>query len=281
MSVGRIGLRLHDAAAGTLRERAGFARAQGFTCVHLALSKTLGKEYMAPGVLTPGLAAQVVDDMNGLDIAVLGCYLNLATPDEDDYRAVLKKYIAHLRFAMWARAGVVGTETGNPNKEYRYDPEKSHTDEALAFFIERLRPVVRAAETLGAVLAIEPVFTHIVCDGKRARRVLDEIDSPNLGIILDPVNLLHESNCQRADQVIGEAIDLLHDDVLVVHMKDYVIADDGRLRSVAAGTGRMDFTAVAEFVRREKPSIQLTLEDTRPDNAEQARRFVDDLLSRA
>ena len=32
-----IGLRVHDSIPGTLKERADFIRAQGFTCVHLAL----------------------------------------------------------------------------------------------------------------------------------------------------------------------------------------------------------------------------------------------------
>ena len=274
----QIGLRLHDAAPGTLAERAAAAKAQGFTCAHLALSKTLGKEYMAPEALTPGLARRVLDDLDGLDTAVLGCYLNLATPDMDEYRDAVKKYTAHLRFAQWLRAGVVGTETGDPNKEYRYDPQLSHTDASLDLFIRRLAPVVEAAEKLGAVLAIEPVFRHIVCDGKRARQVLDAFRSPNLGIILDPINLLDVSNVQDAGRIIEEAIDLLKDDVLVVHIKDYILTDDGSMKAVAAGTGRMDYTAVARFVAEQKPSVQITLENTKPDNAEQARAFVAGLI---
>ena len=36
-----IGIRLHDTAHGTLEERLAFARAQGFSCAHTALSKVL------------------------------------------------------------------------------------------------------------------------------------------------------------------------------------------------------------------------------------------------
>ena len=36
-----IGIRLHDTAPGTLKERLSFARAQGFTCAHVALGMTL------------------------------------------------------------------------------------------------------------------------------------------------------------------------------------------------------------------------------------------------
>ena len=36
-----IGIRLHDTAPGTLKERLAFARKQGFSCAHVALSKVL------------------------------------------------------------------------------------------------------------------------------------------------------------------------------------------------------------------------------------------------
>ena len=36
-----IGIRLHDTRPGTLRERLGFAAAQGFSCVQLAMGKAV------------------------------------------------------------------------------------------------------------------------------------------------------------------------------------------------------------------------------------------------
>ena len=270
-----IGLRLHDSKPGTLSERSLSAASQGFRCVHLALSKVLGSGFMDPMVFTPGLAAHVRSSMNGLDIAVLGCYLNLCTPDESEYARTVEKYVAHLRLAPQISAGVVGTETGNPNTAYRYDPEHSHTDEALEMFIRRVEPVVKAAEKLSALLAIEPVYTHIVSTPKRARRVLDAVASPNLRIIFDPVNLLHPDNLSRRDEVIAEAIELLGKEIDIIHIKDYILREDGKMDSVAAGTGEMDFSAILRFAARIKPGIQMTLENTVPENAENARIFVD------
>lgn len=269
-----IGVRMHDLAQGTLEERAGYAKAQGFSCVHLAMSKVIDPGYMNPAVATPGLAAYLNAALGGLDAAVLGCYLNLAHPDEAAYRAMLPKYAAHLQLCRWMNAGVVGTETGNPNAEYRYDPAASHTEDALALFIDRLRPVVDAAEKIGAVMAIEPVYLHIVHDGRRARRVLDAIHSPNLKIIFDPVNLLHPDNLDRRAYVLDEAIDLLGDDVAVIHLKDYHTQPD-KLVACACGTGEMDYSAVLRFAKACKPHIQMTLENTTPANAEAARLFIE------
>ena len=274
-----IGIRLHDTVPGTLEQRAQAALKQGFTCVHLALGKVLDPSLMEPEKATPGLGTYVKKALNGLDAAVLGCYLNLAHPDEMVYRRTVSQYTAHLRLARFLDAGVVGTETGNPNAGYTYDPENSHSEAALELFIRRVKPVVNAAEKLGAILAIEPVYTHIVSDGKRARRVLDAVASPNLQIILDPVNLLHPDNLIRRDEVIGEAIELLGRDTAVIHLKDYVNEGQKGIRSVAAGLGEMDYTAVLRFALRHKPNIQMTLEDTSPDNAQAAREHIARLIA--
>ena len=271
-----IGIRMHDAAPGTLRERAGFVRDQGFSCVHLSLSKTIDPKLMEPAAATPGLAAQVRRDLGDIDLAVLGCYLNLTHPDESAYRDILKRYRAHIQLARWANAGCVGTETGNPNAAYAYDPLRSHTPEALEMFIRRVAPVVECAENFGVTLAIEPVYTHIVHDGKAARKVLDTIASDNLKIILDPVNLLHTDNVERRDDVIREAIDLLGDDVVIIHMKDYQRTENG-LVSLACGLGEMNYTDILRFAKHQKPFIQMTMEDTKPDNAEAARLHLEAL----
>lgn len=273
-----LGIRMHDAAPGTLAERAQFVKAQGYECVHLALSKVISPAYMDPMVASPGLASFVKKSLDGLDVAVLGCYLNLTHPDESAYKDTVARYVAHLQLAKWMGAGVVGTETGNPNPEYRYDPEHSHTDAALEMFIRRVEPVVKTAEKLGVTLAIEPVYKHIVYDGKRARRALDAIASPNLQIILDPVNLLHPDNLARRDEVIGEAIELLGRDIAVIHIKDYTNNGTDNMPCMAAGLGEMDYSAVLRFAKLKKPHIDMTFEETKPENAQAAREHIQRML---
>ena len=276
----QIGLRLHDSAAAPLPERLRTIRSQGFSCVHIALSKTEGCTAAAEA-LTPGYAMWLkrIFAEAGLDIAVLGNYLNLAHPDPLKYMEIREKYLAHIRFASILGCGMVGTETGAPNERYAYDKESCHSDEALKLFIDRVRPVVRYAEQMGVILAIEPVYKHIVCDPRRARTVLDTIGSPNLQIIFDPVNLLHGDNLADRDSVIGEAIELLGPDIAMIHLKDYVPKEDGsgELAACACGTGQMDYRAVLAFAREKKPYIHATLENTVPENAVAAREFIERL----
>lgn len=279
----QIGIRLHDVnarlapAEQTMEARAAKAREEGFACVHLALSKVMKGVGFDECALTEGLAMHTrrVFAQNGLDIAVLGCYLNLAHPDPDRLRDIQSRYFGHLRAAALMGAGVVGTETGAPNPEYKTDAN-THTGQALDTFIRNLAPVVERAEHWGVAVAIEPVWKHIVYDADRALAVLDAIQSPNLRIILDPVNLLYAGNAGQKEKVIGDAIDKLADHIAVVHLKDFVREGDG-LRSVAAGTGEMDYTQILRFMKERKPYIQATLENTSNDNAVQAREFLQGL----
>ena len=273
-----IGIRLHDTIGTNLEEHLRSAHAQGFRCAHIALSKTLPGCSMkdAPALMTDELAATVRDLLAKYEMqcAVLGCYLNLATPDEAELANTVECYKAHLRFAKAIGATVVGTETGAPNAGYKTCPE-CFTEEALQLFIDRLRPVVQYAEEVGAVIAIEPVCRHIVSTPERAKAVLDAIDSPNLQIILDTVNLLNMHNHIRMDKLVAQSIQLFGDRIRILHMKDYQPVEGAEdVKSMACGTGMMDYTRLLA-VAQAHPGLPMTLEDTVPDNAVAARQHLE------
>lgn len=270
----QLGIRLHDTTKLPFAERIADVHKLGFACGHLALGKVIDEFPTTDEALTPGLAMYIrnVFAKNQVDIAVLGCYLNLANPNQEALKKTVHRYLAHIRFASWLGCGVVGTETGAPNESYSFTPE-CHTEEALQLFIKNLRPVVKYAEQMGVVFAIEPVYRHIVWNPVQARKVLDEINSPNLQIIFDPVNLLDIANYQDREAVIREAIELLGPDIAMVHLKDFRI-EEGRMVSVGCGLGMMDYTEILKFMKERKPFIHATLEDTRPENNQQVKDFI-------
>ncbi len=275
----QIGIRLHDTADLPLEKRLEIVKNQGFSCGHLAISKLMKDIPSGVSALTPGFACYLKKMFlkYDLDIAVLGCYLNLANPDSFALNRNIEQYMAHIRFASVLGCGVVGTETGAPNSEYRYEPA-CHTDKALEVFIKNLRPIVSYAEKMGVILAIEPVYKHIVWNPKCARKVLDQVNSPNLQIIFDPVNLLDVSNLDRCDELFEEAVTLLGKDIAVIHLKDYILDDNGRIVSVASGTGNMDYRRIIKFIKEEKPYIHVIIENTVSDNSEVARKYIVGLL---
>ena len=281
----QLGIRLHDVNASlgdefkTMEKRAEKAREEGFSCVHLAYSKVIKGWTFDNCALTEGLAQYTrrVFRQNDLDVAVLGCYLNLAHPDPEKLKEIQSRYYGSIRVASLLGASVVGTETGAPNAQYKMD-ENTHSKEALETFIRGLAPVVECAEKYGVSMAIEPVWKHIVCTPERARIVLDAIGSRNLRIIFDPVNLLYPGNLNEREELFERIMNLLGDDIAVVHLKDYVPEGDD-LKSIAAGTGEMDYRQILSFMKARKPYIQATLENTTNDNAVQSREMLEQLYS--
>ncbi len=280
----QLGIRLHDVntAAGekTMEARAAKAREEGFSCVHLAYQKVMAGVSFDDAALNEGLASftRRVFREQGLDIAVLGCYLNLAHPDPVELQKIKSRYFGHLRVAALAGCSVVGTETGAPNAEYRLD-ENTHGQEALNTFIRNLAEVVERAERWGVSMAIEPVWNHIVYSADRAVEVLSAIRSPNLRIILDPVNLLCLDNADNREAIFQDAFEKLQDHIAVVHLKDFV-RREGRLVSVAPGTGEMNYENLLRLLKTGKPFIQATLENTSNENAVQARELLQRVYQR-
>ena len=277
----KIGIRLHDTAPGTLKERLGFAKAQGFCCAHVALSKVLDGFDMqdAPEKLTEDFAAGVRKDFadTGMDCAVLGCYLNLADPDGERRAKTQEIYRAHLRFAAMTGAGVVGTETyANPASRFPEPPARS--EEAFRLFMDSLKTVVRYAEEAGAVLAVEPVYHHIISTPERAERMLEEVPSDHLRIILDAVNLIGPEAAGDPQPLIEDAIRRLGGRVRVLHMKDYVLQTDGEIRSCACGLGSLRYEKLLAFAAAN--DLPMTLEDTVPDNAEKAREHLEAIAAK-
>ncbi|MCR4792780.1 MAG: sugar phosphate isomerase/epimerase [Lachnospiraceae bacterium] len=262
----QLGIRLHDTAELPFEERIALVHDMGYKCGHLALSKIKGLP-SAPYALTPGYAMYLrrVFEKNNVDVAVLGCYLNLAEPVPEKLESIRNKYIAAIRFASMLGAGMVGTETGAPNSEYKYDPE-CRTEWALQSFIKELRGIVKYAEEFGVMFAIEPVAKHIVWNADRAKQVLDEVDSPNLGIIFDPVNLLDGTNYKNREEIFEHTIDLLGERIIMIHLKDFTVNYDGTLNSVGCGIGEMNYERILRFVKEKKPFIHATLENTTPEN---------------
>ena len=269
-----IGVRLHDTAPGTFEERLGFARSQGFSCIHLALSKVLPDFNMsdAPTLLNDALAARVREGLaaNGLECAVLGCYLKLADPDAEALERTRDIYRAHLKFVKRMGASVVGTETpAAPGLGMDI-----HSEEALELFIRSIQPLARCAEEEGVILAVEPVACHIVNTPERAERVLDALRSDNVRIILDAVNLLTRDNYRDADAIIEDALRRFGDRVCVLHMKDYTVDPDVFMTvACACGAGGMNYDRLLRFAAEK--SLPMTLENTNPQNAEAARLHLE------
>ena len=276
-----LGVRAHDFGRWPAGELGRRIRAKGFSCVQLAPPKALAGFDAGGGAPTAETAAQVraALDAEGIRIAVLGCYINLADPDGDRRRAQRQRFQDYLRLARDFGCRVVGTETGSLNADYSFHPGNRGED-AFRTVAAGVRELAAVAEQTGAWVGIEGVERYVISDNRRMRRLLDDVGSDHVRVILDPVNLLSPENHARQDDIIREAFDLLGDRIAILHAKDFVV-ETGGIRAVLAGQGRLNYGLLMELARARRPDIDVLMEDTEPATVDQGVRFLRGFLPAA
>lgn len=234
----------------------------GIHQIQLAFGKSIAGFDFAPGHYSPGMAHMIAEKLKERDIhvAVLGCYINPIHPDKEVRQASIAKFIEHLKYAKIIGADLVGTETGRYSRDFSVVPE-TYTEESYQIFLDTMGQIVRAAEKLGATVGVEAVHDHTLCTPEKMRRFLDDIDSPNVEAILDPVNLISAENYKEQDEVIARAINLYGDRVSMLHIKDFRM-ENGEPEFEHVGDGLFHYKPILSWLKKEKPYVTMLLENS-------------------
>jgi L-ribulose-5-phosphate 3-epimerase len=273
-----FGVRGHDFGKAPVAELARKIAAQNFTCLQLALTKALTDLDCGSGRLNPGLARYISRTFaaQSIEIAVLGCYINPIHPDPGQRAAGLARFQEHLRFASDFGCHIVGTETGSVNADCSFNPA-NHSEVAFQTVLSNFAALVAEAEKFGSFVGIEAVAKHTINCPQRMKRLIDSVGSNNLQVIFDPVNLLTLDNYQDQDRIIKESFELFGDRMLVLHAKDFQI-NDGQITTVPAGQGLLNYPLLIKLIKQAKPYIYTLLEETRPKDLDESRRYLTSLL---
>jgi sugar phosphate isomerase/epimerase len=157
----------------------------------------------------------------GIAIAALSGTFNLIHPDPTARREGLARLRRLIAATGALGTGIVTLCTGTRDP---VDPWRAHPDNdrpaAWDDLLESLRPALEAASAADIVLGVEPEPGNVASSARKARRLLDEMASRHLGIVLDPANLLEECTAAASRAKIDEALDMLGGDVVLAHAKD-------------------------------------------------------------
>lgn len=257
----RLGIRAHDFGKLPAGELAARIAAKKLSCVQLALNKAIAGLDLQPGDLNPGLAFHIGQAFarHGIQIAVLGCYINPIHPDPLTRAALLGWFKEHLRFARDFGCGVVALESGSVNADYSPSAE-NHGEAAFQAMLASLAELVAEAERFGVIVGFEAVTSHTVSTPQKMRRVLDLIASNNLQVVFDPVNLLSRENHREQRRVVEESLALFGDRIVAVHAKDFVVDAEG-WRTVPAGRGQLAYGPLLRHLAARKPHVSILLEE--------------------
>ena len=98
---------------------------------------------------------------------------------------------------------------------------------------------LQIAEQHGITLGIEPEVNNVVDSARKARRLLDEMKSPRLKIIMDAANLFHADELPRMREILDDAFALLGRDIVLAHAKE--LGTDGHAGDLPLGQGALDW----------------------------------------
>ena len=259
------GMRCHDLCPKMEMEKVfAEAKANNIHQIQLAFGKSISNYDFSTGHYSPGFARYIASELqkNDVHVAVLGCYINPTNPIEEKRKAAVARFIEHLKYARIIGADMVGTETGRLDPDFKVT-EESYTEDAYQLLLKSMREIVAAAEKLGVIVGVEGVFNHTLYSPARMKRFLEDIDSPNVEVILDAVNLIHPDEVEPEAQkrVIDKAFSYYGDKISVLHVKDFVFDGEEQLfRHV--GDGLFHYEPLMKQVKEKKPRITMLLENS-------------------
>ena len=115
----------------------------------------------------------------------------------------------------------------------------------------------------------------------RMKRFLDDIDSPNVEVILDSVNLIHPDEVapEAQERVIRQAFEYYGDRISALHVKDFVFDGQNQLfRHV--GEGLFCYEPLMQLIKEKKTHIPVLLENSSRERFHSDVAFLQEIYDR-
>lgn len=255
-----LGVRAHDFGQMPLDSLINKLQHYNFSHIQFALKKSFPDSAPSLTAISPGTASYYGRAFRqaGVQIAVLGCYVNIVDTDPLKRAEALAAFNTHIRLARDFGANLIGTETGSVGQGYTPD---NFTEEAFQEVIISVSAMVAEAERFGVTVGIEAGLHHPLYTAPLARRLLDAVPSNNLQIILDCANLMSPTNYLQQKEIVSEALEILGNRIAVVHLKDFIVENE-KIKIVPVGEGWLDFEPILRYMKYDRPHIQGILEST-------------------
>jgi sugar phosphate isomerase/epimerase len=199
----------------------------------------------------PAAAIQAIDaavDASGVGLVALSGTYNMAHPDKAVRDDGLRRLAVVIEASAALSVPLVTLCTGTRNRDDQWAHHSDNADpSAWDDMASEMEKALELAERHGVDLGIEPEQANIVTSAADAMRLIAEMGSQRLRIVLDPANLFEQADAEKARAIVSEAIETTAGHVAMAHAKDRFA--DGRFAT--AGQGVVDF---ADFIARLKTS---------------------------
>lgn len=244
----RLGILAKTFVRPNLAETLDAVTAHGFDCVQFNFA-CAGLTPM-PEKIDARLLDATANELKRrqLSVAAVSGTFNMIDPDPAKRREGLRRLdgVAASCAALGAPMVTLCTGTRDPEDMWRTHRQN---DSAAAWrdLQDSMRAAIKIAERHHVCLGIEPETGNVVNSARKARRLLDEMGSPRLKVVLDAANLFRPGERARMAEMLDEAFQLLGRDIALAHAKDF--RDGTEFAHVAPGRGDLDWPRLLGLFR--------------------------------
>lgn len=254
----RIGIATTDFRPMPLAEQFDLIQGMGFTALQVSFDKFTECDYTAEGSIEippsidPAFGQRVRKKAEacGLALSAVNGIFNAAHPDAEIREEGLRRFkmLARITADMGCPLISLSSGTRNLSSTWRGHPDNV-TPAAWETMADTMKHLVDIAEEVDITLAIETEAANIIDTPGKSRKLLDEIGSPRLRMIMDCANLFRKGEAHRenVDARIEEAFAAFGGDVALAHGKD--ILDSEGIDFCATGEGIINFPLFLRLLR--------------------------------
>jgi len=218
---------------------------------------------------------------NGIAIAAVSGTFNMIDPDPARLAANIAAYPLLLDWCQALGCNVVTACTGtrNPRSMWRHHPDNA-LPAAWADLRRALDQLLPAAEARNVTIAFEPEVVNVIDTAPKAQRLIEEVQSANLRIVMDPANYFQPDMLADMDAVLDDVFQHVGAYIVFAHAKDVRAPDPGGTECVrpAAGTGVLNYPRYIQLLRQsgyDGALVMHSLEEAEvPASAAYVRRFM-------
>lgn len=254
----RIGSRTHDFGSQTIKELPRLLKKNRIEAAQIVLPK--GFEEMSSYEEVTEERLQAIKESFrevGVDIAILGCYMDLGNPDKEVRSVAVATFKKCLEYGKLLGAEIVATETAYP----RLSQEEKRI--WYPFMEDSIKQIVEAAEEIGQDMALEPVYWHPLESLAVTKEIFAKMNSKRLKMVFDPANVLEDTSINQ-DSYYKEWLDEFGEVIEAIHMKDFVLDEKGEYQGVPLGTGVMKYDQITKWYKANRPGIVVIREELDP-----------------
>lgn len=189
-----------------------------------------------------------------LTVAALSGTFNMIDPDRSRRRDHLQRLpvLAAVANALDCPLITLCSGTRDLDDMWRAHPDNGQGS-AWKEMLESMETALALTEGHDVHLGVEPEPGNVVRGAREARRLLDELRSPRLRIVMDGANIISGDPAGDHGVMLREAFDLVGNEIGLIHAKELPgIAMDWELYlSLAAGIGYSGAIILHGFAERE------------------------------